>query len=70
LKLAPAGFRFRSWPSAESLVADLVTALAEAEDREADPEKKRRLRQARNVVGGTERQLLIAVAAQKLGHQI
>lgn len=52
------------WPAGESLVAGLVESLDAAAEREADPERKSRLRQAAAVVGGTARDVVVDVAAK------
>jgi hypothetical protein len=52
------------WPTGESLVAELVKGLDAAAEREADPERKSRMRQAAAVVGGTARDVVVDVAAK------
>jgi hypothetical protein len=52
------------WPTGESLVARLVDGLQAAADREADPERKSRLRQAASLLGGTVRDIVVDVAAR------
>jgi hypothetical protein len=52
------------WPTGESLVAGLVEGLDAAAEREADPERKSRMRQAAAVVGGTARDVVVDVASK------
>ena len=53
-----------SWPSADTIVDRLVAALAEAEQREADPQQKSRLRAAAETMGGIGRDVLVQVLAK------
>ena len=50
------------WPTGESLVARLVEGLDAAAEREADPERKSRLRQAATMLGGPVRAIVVDVA--------
>jgi hypothetical protein len=56
-----------SWPSADTLVDQLATALRQAADDESEPERKGRLRQAADVVGGMARDVAVAVISAKIG---
>lgn len=56
------------WPSPESLVMHLIAALNQAADAENDDEKKSRLRQAAETLGGAALQLAIAWASASLPH--
>jgi hypothetical protein len=56
-----------AWPSAASLVADLVEALSAAADAEPEPERKSRLRTAADFLGGAARDVAVSVLAQKIG---
>jgi DNA-binding MarR family transcriptional regulator len=49
------------WPSAESVLTELVQGLSAAAEREADPERQRRLRQAASLLGGAVRDITIGV---------
>jgi hypothetical protein len=51
------------WPTGESLVSQLVEGLNAAAEREADPERKSRLRQAAGLLGGMARDVVVAVAS-------
>jgi len=50
------------WPTGESLVAQLVEGLDAAAGREADPDRKSRLRQAASLLGGPVRAIVVDVA--------
>ena len=54
------------WPDPESLVQQLVAALAKAADDEPDPVKRGKLKQAADVIGGAALQIAIAWAAGAL----
>jgi hypothetical protein len=56
-----------SWPSADSVVAQLVAALSEAADREAEPERKGRLRAAADVLGSIAHDVAVRVIAARSG---
>jgi hypothetical protein len=56
-----------SWPSPENLVAQLVTALTEAADREPEPEQKSRLRAAAEALGDVAREVAVGVVSDRLG---
>lgn len=51
------------WPTPESLITRLVEGLTAAAEREADPERKSRLRQAAVLLGGAARDVAVAVAS-------
>jgi hypothetical protein len=52
------------WPSGESLIQQLTDGLAAAAEREVDPERKSRLRQAAGLLGGAARSIAIEVAGK------
>jgi hypothetical protein len=56
-----------AWPTADSLVDHLVEALGRAADDEPEPERKGRLRQAADVVGGMARDVAVAVISARIG---
>jgi hypothetical protein len=56
-----------SWPSAEPVVSQLAAALSEAADREPEPERKTRLREVAEGLGGAARQIAVEVIAARLG---
>ena len=56
-----------TWPSADSIVEQLVATLREAGDQEPDPARKSRLATAASVLGDTARQIAVAVISAKLG---
>jgi hypothetical protein len=56
------------WPSPETLVSGLVDALNQAADSENDPEKKSRLRQTAETLGGAALQVAIAWASASIPH--
>jgi hypothetical protein len=58
------------WPSGESLVSQLVEGLNAAAEREADPERKGRLRQAAGLLGGMARDVVVAVASSVVDRYI
>lgn len=55
------------WPTADSLVDQLAEALGRAADDESEPERKGRLRQAADVVGGMARDVAVAVISARIG---
>ena len=56
-----------AWPSADTLVDQLAEALRRAADDEPEPERKSRLAQAADVVGGMARDVAVAVISAKIG---
>jgi hypothetical protein len=56
------------WPSPESLVADLIAALERAAEHETDPEKKSKLAQTAQTLGGIALQIAIGWASGSLPH--
>jgi hypothetical protein len=56
-----------SWPSPDDLVAQLAAALAQAADRESEPERKSRLRAAADALGGVAREVAVRVISDRLG---
>ena len=50
------------WPTGESLVSQLAEGLAAAAEKEADPERKTRLRQAAGLLGGAVRDIAVEIA--------
>jgi hypothetical protein len=59
-----------SWPSPESLVSELAAALAQAAEREEEPERKRRLTAAADAIGTFARDVAVGVFTQKLGQYV
>jgi hypothetical protein len=56
-----------SWPSAPTLVDEIVAALIAAAEIEEEPERKGRLRAAAETIGGIARDLSVAVVAAQIG---
>lgn len=56
-----------SWPSAEDLMERLVAALREEATTETQPERRSRLREAAEVLGGMAREIAVQVLAAQLG---
>ena len=56
-----------AWPTADSLVDQLAEALNRAADDEPETERKGRLRQAADVVGGMAREVAVAVISARIG---
>jgi hypothetical protein len=52
------------WPTAESLIGQLVSGLEAAAEREDDPVRKGRLRQAASLLGGAVRDIAVDIAAK------
>lgn len=52
------------WPTGESLVSQLAEGLAAAAEKEADPERKTRLRQAAGLLGGAVRDIAVEIAGR------
>jgi hypothetical protein len=57
------------WPTAELLVDQISQGIAQAADRETDPQKKHRLREAAVVVGETARDVAAEVIARIVERQ-
>jgi hypothetical protein len=57
-----------AWPTADTLVDQLAEALRRAADNEAEPERKTRLRQAADVLGGMARDVAVSFVSAKIGH--
>jgi hypothetical protein len=57
-----------AWPSADALVDQFAAALRRAADDEPEPERKGRLRQAADVLGGMARDEAVSVVSAKIGH--
>ena len=56
------------WPTPESLVDRLVQGLNQAAERDTDPARKRRLREAATVLGETARGVVTEVVAKVIVH--
>jgi predicted metal-dependent phosphoesterase TrpH len=56
-----------SWPSADSVVDQLVEALSQAAESEPEPERKSRLRSAADLLGGMARDIAVAAVSSRLG---
>jgi hypothetical protein len=56
-----------AWPSADALVDRLSQALADAADREPEPERKNRLRALADGLGGIARDIAVGVISTQLG---
>jgi hypothetical protein len=52
------------WPTAESLIGQLVEGLDAAAGREEDPERRGRLRQTASLLGGAARDIAVDVMAR------
>jgi hypothetical protein len=52
------------WPTGESLVRQLAEGLAAAAEKETDPERKTRLRQAAGLLGGAVRDIAVEIAGR------
>jgi hypothetical protein len=52
------------WPTGESLVSQLAEGLAAAAEKEADPERKTRLRQTAGLLGGAVRDIAVEIAGR------
>jgi hypothetical protein len=57
-----------AWPTADTLVDQLADALRRAADDEPELERKGRLRQAADVVGGMARDVAVAVISARIGN--
>jgi DNA-binding GntR family transcriptional regulator len=58
------------WPTGQSLVERLAGGIAEAAEREADPEQKRRLRDVASELRGAAKAIAINVASEMLGYWV
>jgi hypothetical protein len=58
------------WPTGESLVDQLASGIAQAAEREADPEQKRRLLAVARELGGAAKAIAINVATEMLEHRL
>jgi hypothetical protein len=56
-----------AWPSADTFVEQLAAALSRAADEEPEPERKSRLREAAEVLGGMAREIAVNVISAKIG---
>jgi hypothetical protein len=56
-----------AWPSADSVLEQLVAALAAAADTEPEPERKGRLRAAAELLGGMARDIAVQAIGVQLG---
>lgn len=57
------------WPTGESLIERVAAGIAEAAEREPDPERKQRLRAVARELGGMAKAVAVNVASQILSHQ-
>jgi hypothetical protein len=58
------------WPSPETLINRLATALEQVSDHTEDPQTKGKLRQAASALGGLTQKLAVEVTAKMLEHQV
>jgi hypothetical protein len=58
------------WPTGESLVERLAAGLAEAAEREPDPERKKTLRAVARELGGAVKAVAVNVASEILEHRL
>ena len=58
------------WPTGESLIERLAGGIAEAAEREADPERKRRLLAVARELGGALKAVAVNVASDMLEHRL
>jgi DNA-binding MarR family transcriptional regulator len=56
-----------AWPSANSLLEQLVAALTAAAEAEPEPEKKSKLRGAADVLAGMARDIAVTAIASRIG---
>lgn len=57
------------WPTGESLIDRLAAGVAEAAEREPDPERKRTLKAVAGGLGGMARAVAVNVATQMIEHK-
>jgi len=53
-----------AWPSATSIVDELVVALQDASEREPEPERRSRLKAAAEILGGIARDVAVATMSK------
>lgn len=58
------------WPTGESLIEQLAAGIAQAAERESDPEQKRRLQAVAHELAGVAKAVFINVASQVLGQHV
>lgn len=58
------------WPTAESLIDQLVAGLGQAAEHEPDPEQRSKLRSIASGLSGAARVIAIDIAQKMLEHQI
>jgi hypothetical protein len=56
-----------SWPTADTIVEQIVRARAQAAEDESDPEEKSRFRTLAEGVGGMARDIVVGATAAQLG---
>jgi hypothetical protein len=56
-----------TWPTADDVLARLIDALEDRADHEADPAQGSKFRDAARFIGGTARNVLVAVLSQRIG---
>ena len=57
------------WPTADSLVAQLIDGFNDAADREPDPERKNRLQAIASGLGGSVRDVAVDIVARVIEHK-
>jgi hypothetical protein len=58
------------WPTAESLIEQLVVGMTQAAERESDPEQKRRLLAVARELGGAAKAIAVNVASNFVDHRL
>lgn len=58
------------WPTGESLIERLAGGLAEAAEKETDPERKKTLRVVARELGGAVKAVAVNVASEMLEHRL
>jgi hypothetical protein len=58
------------WPTGETLVERLADGIAQAAERETDPERKSKLTAVARGLGGVARDVVVSVASQVLGQHV
>ena len=56
-----------AWPTADGLLEQLVAALIREAEEEPEPERRGRLRNAADVLGGAARDIAVSVISARLG---
>ena len=56
-----------AWPTADGLLEQLVAALVREAEEEPEPERRGRLRNAADVLGGAARDIAVSVISARLG---